>query len=280
MGLEFFAAIFGMASAVSWGAADFCGGVATRRSDVWRVLLVSQLIGTLLLIVPLWIWHEPFPGAAGMIWGAAGGACGFVGITAFYIGLAKGRMGVVAPVAAVTTASLPVLAGAMLEGLPPAIKYVGFALGLISIWLVSRSAGGKRVRLQKLGLPLLAGAAFGGFFIFLDQAADTAVLWPLIAARAAALALILITGLIFQKRLLPAMDQLPLIALTGLLDTGGNLFYMLAARAGRLDVAAVLAALYPAATVILARLVLKEFVNRWQLIGIVAALGAVALIAT
>jgi drug/metabolite transporter (DMT)-like permease len=254
--------------------------VATRRSEVISVLFVSQLIGATLLVVPLWVLQEPFPGIKDILWGAAGGACGIVGITAFYIGLANGRMGVVAPVAAVVTAGLPVLAGALLEGLPPAIKYLGFAMGLISIWLVSRSAGGNQVRLQELGLPILAGVAFGWFFIFLDQAAETAVLWPLIAARAASLSLILTASLVLRKRLLPAKERLPLIALTGMLDTGGNLFYMLAAKAGRLDIAAVLAALYPAATVILARLILKEFINRWQLIGIIAALGAVVLIAT
>ena len=279
MGPEFLAVGFGMASAITWGAADFCGGVATKRSEIVSVLFVSQLIGATLLVIPLWIWREPFPGFRDIFWGMAGGACGVVGITAFYLGLAKGRMGVVAPVAAVVTAGLPVIAGAILEGFPPAIKYIGFALGLISIWLVSRSDGGNQVQLRELGLPILAGVAFGWFFIFLDQAADTAVLWPLIAARATSLTLILLASLVLRKRLMPARDKLPLIALAGFLDTGGNLFYMLAARAGRLDIAAVLAALYPAATVILARMILKELINRWQLIGIAAALGAVVLIA-
>ena len=276
---ELLAVIFGMASAITWGAADFCGGVATKRSEIISVLFVSQLVGATLLVIPLWIWQEPFPGFRDILWGVAGGACGVVGITAFYLGLAKGRMGVVAPVAAVVTAGLPVLAGAILEGLPPAIKYFGFALGLVSIWLVSRNNSGNQARLKELGLPIVAGVAFGAFFIFLDQAADTAILWPLIAARTTSLSLILAVSLVLRRKLLPARDRLPLIALAGILDTGGNLFYMLAARAGRLDIAAVLSALYPAATVMLARIILKELINRWQLIGIIAALGAVALIA-
>jgi drug/metabolite transporter (DMT)-like permease len=280
MGTEFSAVFFGMASAITWGAADFCGGVATKRSEVIRVLFFSQLIGTTLLVIPLWVWQEPFPGLKDIFWGAAGGACGLVGVTAFYIGLARGRMGVVAPVAAVVTAGIPVLAGAILEGLPPAIKYAGFALGLISIWLVSRSDGKYQVRLKELALPVIAGAAFGAFFIFLDQAAETAVLWPLLAARSASLLLILLASLVMGKQLLPARGRGLVIALAGLLDTGGNIFYMLAARAGRLDIAAVLASLYPAATVILARLILKERINRWQLIGILSALAAVVLIAT
>lgn len=279
MGPEFMGVVFGMCSAVIWGAADFCGGLATRRSEVLGVLFVSQLIGTLLLVLPLWFLQERFPAPADMLWGAAGGACGLIGITAFYIGLARGRMGVVAPVAAVVTAGLPVIVGTFLEGLPPAVKYMGFALGLLSIWLVSRPAPGNPVHLRELVLPALAGASFGGFFIFLDQAADTSVWWPLLAARTASILLILLAGLLLQKPLMPPRDKIPLIALAGLLDTGGNIFYMLAARAGRLDIAAVLASLYPAATVVLARLILKELISRWQLMGIIAALSAVVLIA-
>jgi len=278
-GPELYGIIFGMSSAVTWGAADFCGGLATRRSEVFAVLFVSQLIGALLLVIPVWVWQEPLPSRSDLLWGAAGGACGIVGITAFYIGLAAGRMGVVAPVAAVVTAGLPVLVGTYLEGLPPAVKFGGFALGLMSIWLVSRNGHGGSVRFTELVLPVLAGLSFGGFFIFLDRAADTAVLWPLIAARATSLALVVIVGTSMGKSILPARERLPLIALTGLLDTGGNILYVLAARAGRLDIAAVLASLYPAATVMLARAVLKEAIGRWQWVGILAALIAVILIA-
>jgi uncharacterized membrane protein len=280
MGPEFGGVVFGMASAATWGAADFCGGLATRRSEVSGVLFVSQLAGSLLLIVPLWVWQEPIPSTGDMLWGVAGGACGVIGITAFYIGLANGRMGIVAPIAAVVTAGLPVLLGTVLEGFPPVVKYFGFALGLTSIWLVSRSSDGMSARLEEVGLPILAGVAFAGFFIFLDQAADASILWPLVAVRATSLLLIVLASLALRKRILPSRDKLPLIALAGLLDTGGNLFYMLAARAGRLDIAAVLASLYPAATVILARMILKELINRWQMIGIMAALGAVVMIAT
>lgn len=253
--------------------------MATKRSEVISVLFISQLIGGLLLIVPLLIWQEPFPGYVDLLWGAAGGVCGVVGITAFYIGLANGRMGVVAPVAAVVTASLPVLAGVFIEGFPPAIKYLGFALGMVSIWLISGSSADSGIKFKELGLPILAGVCFGAFFIFLDQAADTALIWPLIGTRLTSISLVLIASLVLRKPLLPTKDKIPLIAIAGLLDTGGNLFYMLAARAGRLDIAAVLSSLYPAATVLLARLVLKELINHWQLIGILAAMGAVVLIA-
>ena len=115
--------------------------------------------------------------------------------------------------------------------------------------------------------------------ICLDQAAENAVLWPLIAARTASLGLLMVASAVMGKSMLPAKKRLPLIALTGVLDTGGNLLYMLAARAGRLDVAAVLASLYPAVTLLLARFVLHEHFSRLQLVGILGAMGAVLLIA-
>ncbi len=270
---------FGVVSALAWGSADFCGGWATRRSSVFAVLFVSQLFGSLILVaLALW-WQEALPAGGDLLWGVAGGACGIVGITMFYVGLARGRMGVVAPIAAVVTAGLPVLAAAMLEGLPPAEKYLGFALGLLAIWLVSYSADEPWLSNPELILPLMAGIGFAGFFICLDQAAENAVLWPLLASRATSLGLLMAVGAVAGKTIWPDRSRLPLMVLTGILDTSGNLFYVLAARAGRLDVAAVLASLYPAATLLLARFVLHEPLRRLQLFGILVALGAVVLIA-
>lgn len=280
MGGELLGVLFGLASAAVWGSADFCGGLAARHNRLTAVLLFSQLAGTLMLAVPLWLWREPLPAAADLLWGAAGGVCGMCGIPIFYAGLARGRMGVVAPVSAVVTAAVPVAVGVLLEGMPPVLKAAGFGLGVAAIWLVSRSdEGGGPVRPAELGPPAAAGLAFAGFFIFLDQAADAAVLWPLVAARLASLALILSAAGLRRRPLLPAAGHLPLIVLTGLMDTGGNILYVLAARHGRLDIAAVLAALYPASTVLLARLVLQEQIGRLQWWGILAALAAVVLIA-
>lgn len=279
MGAELYGAFFGVASAVSWGSADFCGGWATRRSNVFAVLFISQVFGSLLLLVMVLLGQEALAATDDLLWGVAGGGCGMVGITAFYVGLARGKMGVVAPISAVVTAGLPVLAGAILEGLPPAEKYLGFALGLLSIWLVSRPLDGRALQKQQLVLPVIAGLGFGGFFICLDQAAANAVLWPLIAARATSLGLLMVVSALMGKTIWPAKKRLPLIVLSGVLDTGGNLLYMLAARTGRLDVAAVLASLYPVATLLLARFVLHEHFGRRQLVGILGALGAVLLIA-
>jgi drug/metabolite transporter (DMT)-like permease len=199
------------------------------------------------------------------------------GLIALYSALALGRMGVAAPVSAVITALVPVVIGASVEGLPDAPQRIGFGLALIGIWLVSRTEG-MRVRIGDLGLPIVAGFGFGLFLVLINQVSDAAVLWPLVTARAASLALMIVAATLTHRPRLPEMKALPLIALAGAMDAGGNAFFALAAQAGRLDVAAVLASLYPATTVWLAWFILKERIARPQAFGIVAILAAIVLI--
>jgi len=149
---------------------------------------------------------------------------------------------------------------------------------LAAVWLIAQNENAG-MRLKDLGLPLLAGVGFGGFFIAIDRTSGVAVLWPLVATRCASSTLLLLIALTQRFRIKPEHGQLGLIALSGLLDTGGNLFYALAARAGRLDVASVLGSLYPASTVWLAWLVLKERLTPRQWLGVAAALAAIVLIA-
>jgi drug/metabolite transporter (DMT)-like permease len=270
---------FGLASAASWGAGDFSGGVATRRSNVYGVVIVSQAVGLVLLLALALLLAEPLPAANDLLWGAAGGMAGGIGAVALYRGLAVGRMGVVAPVAAVVSAGVPVAFGLFLEGLPAAPQLLGFALAFVAVWFVSRSGEGAQILLRELALPLAAGVGFGVFFIAIDHVSERAILWPLVGARIASLTMLLAVAALLRQRATPARGHLPLIALVGLFDAGGNAFYALAAQAGRLDVAAVLGSLYPAATVLLARFVLKERIARQQWLGVAAALAAVVLIA-
>jgi drug/metabolite transporter (DMT)-like permease len=272
--------LLGLASAVSWGAGDFSGGLASRRGDVYGVVLVSQAVGLGLLAGLALLLAEPLPPTADLLWAAGAGLAGGLGLLALYRGLALGRMGVVAPVGAVVSAALPALFGLWIEGLPPALRLAGFGLALVAVWLVSRPGDGGPVRRRELALPLLAGLGFGLFLIVVDRLSETAVLWPLAAARLASIAMLAATVLARRRRALPAAGALPLILLVGLFDTGGNAFYALAARAGRLDVAAVLSSLYPAITVLLARSILKEQVAARQWLGVAAALVAVVLIAS
>jgi drug/metabolite transporter (DMT)-like permease len=189
-------------------------------------------------------------------------------------------MGVVAPVAAVVSVILPLLFGLFIEGIPALSQLLGFGLALCAVWLITRSGGGSRIQVRTLALPLLAGLGFGVFFILIDHVSAAAVLWPLAAARATSVLVLLVAVILTRQPARPAASQIPLILMSGLFDTGGNAFYALAARAGRLDIAAVLSSLYPAVTVVLARLVLKERLSRLQGLGLALAMIAVILIAS
>jgi drug/metabolite transporter (DMT)-like permease len=271
---------FGLASAASWGAGDFSGGLASRRCSVYSVVLISQLVGLGLLATLALVLAEPLPPPVDLLWGGAAGVIGTIGLVALYRGLALGRMGVVAPMAAVVTAVIPLLYGLFLEGMPAAPQLAGFGLALVAVWLVSRSDGGRIIQWRELGLPLVAGLGFGFFLIVIDHTSQAALLWPLVAARIASIGLLLTVIALSRQRALPAARQLPLVVLSGLFDAGGNAFYALAAQAGRLDVAVMLSSLYPAMTVLLARVLLKERLARLQAIGVGAALVAVVLIAS
>jgi drug/metabolite transporter (DMT)-like permease len=203
---------------------------------------------------------------------------GAVGIAALYKALAGGRMGIAAPITALVAAALPVLFASFSEGLPSLAQFVGFGLGLGGVWLISRQ-GGAAGRPQGLGLVLLSGIGFGGFLILIGQVRAPAVFWPLTAAKLISLLLALAVARGVGRLQLPKTPLLPLAGLAGLLDAGGNAFFVLAEQAGRLDVASILASLYPAATVFLAYLILGERVSRTQAVGIAAALVAIPLIA-
>src|SRR5215212_2261349 len=129
--------MFGLASALSWGAGDFSGGVAAKRAPVFGVLAIGHAAGLLLLIGLALLWGEPLPSAADLGWGLVAGLAGAVGLASLYRALAIGQMGIVAPLSAVLTAALPALFGVLTEGLPGALKLVGFVLALLGIWLVA-----------------------------------------------------------------------------------------------------------------------------------------------
>ena len=271
---------FGLASAACWGAGDFSGGLASRRGSVYSVVLISQLVGLALLTGLALLFAEPLSSQADLLWGGVAGVAGTIGVLALYRGLAVGRMGVVAPLAAVVTVIVPLLYGLFMEGMPPVPQLAGFGLAIVAVWLVSHNNGERIGGWWELGLPLVSGLGFGLFLIIIDYTSEAALLWPLVAARIASIGLLLVVIALARQRALPGIRQLPLVVLAGILDTGGNAFYALAARAGRLDVAVMLSSLYPATTVLLARFLLKERLARLQLIGVGVALAAVLLIAS
>ena len=276
---ELLAIIFGLASAASWGSGDFSGGLATRRSNVYGVVIGSQFVGLLLLVGLALIYAEPLPPSGDLLIGAVAGLIGGVGLMALYQGLAVGRMGVVAPIAAILSAALPVLVGTFAEGLPAIPQLAGFALALVAVWLITRGKGALPIQWRELGLPVVAGLGFGLFLVLIDQASETSVFWSLAAARVASLAILITIAAVLGRRIVPAREQLGLVLLSGVGDAAGNTFYTLAAQLGRMDIAAILSSLYPAATVLLARFVLHEQLTLRQWAGLLIALAAVVLIA-
>ena len=273
--------VLALSSALVYGAADFCGGLAARRSAVLAVVGVSQLAGllALLLLLPV-LGGRPTPTDA--LWGAAAGLAGALGLAVFYRALAAGVMSIVAPVTAVCAATVPVVVGlAMGESLQLA-AVLGIVLALTAVGLVAAEGGRPSLRSARqagLGAALLAGTAFGLFFVLLDQPSEGSGLWPLVPARAASLLLVLVAAGASGSRPRLAAGALPLVVLAGVLDMAANALFLLAAREGLLAVAGVLASLYPVSTVLLAQVVLQERLHRSQLLGLGAAVGAVALIA-
>lgn len=277
MDSTFLAALFALSAAMAWGSSDFTGGVVTRRVGAVHTMFVSYVVAFVILVGIALIRFEPISNAADLTWGALGGVFGMVGFGFLLRGFATGRMGIVAPVSGVLATALPVIFSVFNEGLPRLLQLVGFGLALVSIWLLSRPEkfGG---RPAGLGMAVMAGLGFGSFFIALDQIGDNAVFWPLAAGRLAAFASVIIFAFFTRQPVFPKASPLGLLFLLGCLDVGGNLFFLLAVQTGRLDVAAVLASLYPAVTAIWARLIVKEHMTGLQVFGLVMAIVAIVLI--
>ncbi|MCZ6875336.1 MAG: DMT family transporter [bacterium] len=278
---SFLAIVYGFASAASWGAGDFSGGMASKRTHVYYVVLISQLTGAILLLGLALLMREPFPMPIDLVYGAGAGISGVIGLLALYRGLALGQMAIVAPIAAVVSAAIPVLVGLFIEGLPGTRQWIGFSIALIGVWLISQTREAVTLQVRDVGLASLAGVGFGLFFVVIDRVSDGAVLWPLIAARAAPVSMLLVfVAVLMRQTPMPVRQHLPLIALSGIFDTGGNAFFVLSTQTGRLDIAAVLSSLYPVSTIMLAWFFLHERLLPQQWGGVIAALTAVVLLAS
>ena len=275
---------YGIASALSWGAGDFAGGLSSRKVGAYRAVFYADFFGLFLLLAAFFVYPEALP-AARVLWvSAIGGMLGTIGLLVLYYSLTKGQMSIAAPVSALFAALLPVIVGAVTEGLPSLLQLIGFVLAFAAVWLISQGSGEAGFHISQLSdlrLPILAGLGFGCYFIFLHNATQdtTAVLWLMIVSRVAGTLLVLVFVLVRREPLAVPRAAWGLVFINATLDLAGNFFYILASKAGRLDIAAVLSSLYPGATVVLAWLLLKEHISRWQLVGIVLALGAIVLFA-
>ena len=271
--------VLALASAALYGAADFLGGLASRTVNTIATVVVSQAAGLLLLVVLV-----PFLPAAAtrsdLVWGGASGLAGGIGVGLLYRALAIGTMAVVAPTTAVCAVLIPVaaetIAGERLGGR----TFVGIVLALVAIVLVSQQSGAdqRSTRHKGLGLAVLSGVAIGFFFLALARTDAAAGLWPLVAARAVSVSLFLGLAVAHRQSLRMAARPLAIVVACGVVDMAANALYILATRRGALSAIVTLASLYPASTVLLARVVLGERLSWRQAAGIVSALVAVVLI--
>jgi drug/metabolite transporter (DMT)-like permease len=263
-------------SALLYGAADFCGGLAARKSPLFAVLALSQGIGLVLAIAASAVLGVGIPPGRDLAWGALAGLCGAVGIATLYAALATTIVAVASPVAAVIGAAIPMLLGVATGDRPGVLSWVGITLAIPSIVLLT---AGPMEKLRKaVWLGIAAGVSFGLFFSAISRTSAGSGLWPLASARVTVVALVLLFALFSRRSLRVTASELPVVTLAGLLDMVANIAFLLACRSGMLTIVAVISSLYPGPTVLLAWLVLRERMSRLRVAGIMLALAGVALI--
>jgi drug/metabolite transporter (DMT)-like permease len=275
------AVVLALGSAAVYGASDFLGGLATRRAAVFGVVALSQLTG-LVALLALLPWLGGPVTLADLGWGAAAGLVGSTGLVVFFQALSSGTMSVIAPVTAVTAAAVPVLTGLLGGNRIGPVAGAGIVLALVAVVLVSAEGGLGRLRMARpagLRAPLVAGAAFGLFFVLLDRTSAGAGLTPLVAARLASVVLVVVVALAVKRPLRVGRPALPLVLASGVGDMTANALFLLATQQqGQLAITGVLASLYPVSTVVLAQSLLRERLVPAQVAGLGAAIAAVVLI--
>ncbi len=274
------AVLLALSGAVSYGVSDFIGGLVSRRTAVWPVAVLS-CCGSLIGAFVLALLDPGAPTAADLAWGAVGGIGAGAGTAFLYRGLAGGRMGVVAPVSGVGATVIPVLIGVLAGERPAALVWLGMLAAVPGIWLVSReeSLGAAAARGSGLLEGVLAGIGFGVLFAALGQVPAGGGLWPLCAAEATSVLTTLVAALALggDPRPRGGFEWWGLVS--GLLAAAAGLSFLLATHHGLLSVSAVLVSLYPAFTVLLAALVLREHIHRAQAWGLGLCAVAVVLVA-
>lgn len=282
------AIVLALLTAGMYGVADFYGGLASRRARVLEVVAGSHVVGAIGSLIAALLVAERFVARDAWL-GMIGGVIGVVGVGLFYRRLAVGPMSVVAPLTAITAAVLPAAWGVFGGERLTMVGWFGIALALVAVFLVSLSsdsdsnADSAPVTVQVIVESLLAGAGFGGMFIFLDATSEEGAPWPVAAARIlTATILVLFLAAVSRRNGTPLIPtdrraMLP-IFVVGVLDTASNISFIYATNRGQLAVVSVLSALYPVSTVILARTVLGERMTGPQLSGFVVAMSATAFL--
>lgn len=274
--------IIALAAAAVYGAGDFFGGLASKRESVFTVVPVTGLFGLAIALASVPIFSPGAPNPRDLELGALVGLVGGVAIACLYRGLAIGSMSIVAPITAVIAAVVPVGFGLVAGERPSAVVIAGIVLAIGAVALISSSShedvsGQAEPRRAGLIEAVCAGVGFGLLYVILSQTSRG--MWPLVAARVVSVASVAAVALALRRFSRPSAASLRTMACSGILDMGGNVLYLLSLRYTYLAVAAVITSLYPASTVMLARLVLAEKLGRLQWVGVGCAAVGIALIA-
>lgn len=269
-------------SSLTFGVADFAGGMAAKKTSAVTVVVGSHLAGLALVLALAPGFGSGTPLLQELAWGAAAGAAGSVGLAMLYHALAVTRMSIVAPVAALVGMAAPVVFGVAAGERPAALAWLGVAVAFPAVVLIARtrdrgSPGSNALRAAWLGI--VVGLMFGLFGILISRTGDDSGLWPLLAARVASIVMMSGFAAATRRRLLPGRGVRRLVVSAGLLDMTANILFLLAVREELLSLVAVIMSVYPAATVGLARVVLGEKVEPLQGVGMALALAGVTLIA-
>jgi drug/metabolite transporter (DMT)-like permease len=275
--------VLALASAFTYGAADFLGGLASRRASTIAVVVISQAAGLVMVALLLPLLTSAAPGWSDWIWGGIAGLSGGIGVALLYRALAVGIMAVVAPTTAVCAVLVPVIVAIALGERPGTRESTGIVLAVVAIVLVSQSASGSNQasttgQRTGLGLSLASGVLIGLFFLALARTNAAAGLWPLLAARAISVTLFGVTAFVMRISLGMPPPVLAIAIGGGLVDMLANLLFLFASREGPLTLAVTLTSLYPASTVLLARLVVGERLAPRQWAGVACALVAIVTI--
>jgi drug/metabolite transporter (DMT)-like permease len=286
-------ALLALAAAVLWGGGDFSGGMGVKHAGgsmgaALRVIVLSHCASFSVLLLVAWSRGDAFPHGAALVWGLVAGATAGISLACFYIALSRGAMGASAALSGLLAAAIPAVFSAEAEGSPGMLRLVGFVVAGAAIWLIAagENAEAKPADRGTFWLAVIGGVGFGIYFTALKlAAAKTGVIWPLATCRMGSLTVcsLMLVGMSFGGKAggVRARVTRPVVLwalATALLDTSGNLLYIEATRAGRLDVAAVLASLYPASTILLAAWTLSERPTRRQGLGMAVAAAAVVMI--
>jgi drug/metabolite transporter (DMT)-like permease len=275
------AAVLALLGAASWGTGDFFGGLASRRAHVLTVLVVSQAVG--LVGVAAWaiVSGDSPPGIADILPAVGAGVAGAAGLAALYRGMAIGAMGIVAPISAVSPV-VPLGVDLVRGDAPAALQWGGIVVALAGVVLLAREPGirvGRAGLAAGVSLALVAALGFGLFIVGLDTASDGGATWAVVVARTSSTLVALCAVLVVSVPLRPPSRLMPAIVAVGLFDTTANVLVAFATTHGSAGIVAVLSALYPLTTILLARAFLSERLDRTRRVGGGLALAGAALVA-